>query len=640
MGLWFDNDARLPQQRLNAVYWGTFALTLLLLSGFWKLQIIDTEKYAEMAERNRIRTLPILAPRGRMLDREGRVLVDSSPSFSVRLHREDAALIEEKLPEIAEGIDVTVDFLRERLAETKHKPSFFPTEIKEKASEADIAFVESHRADIPVLDLLMVHRRKYPEKGFLSHAVGYVGEVSDQQVGQGEGRYQAGDIVGKAGLEKQYNHVLMGRDGFERVVVNSIGKPVNRLAFVEAVPGKPITLTIDLDLQVVAEEALAGRKGAVVALDPRNGEVLAFASQPSPDPNLFTVRIPPHEWKRLTDDPAKPMLNRVMQAQLAPGSVFKIVMGAAMLESKAVPEDFSTFCPGWADFYGRMFRCHVYGKGGHGVADLKRAIVQSCDVFFYNVGKRLGIDRISAYAKQMGLGRKTEIDLPAEESGLVPSEEWKMRARKEKWYAGETISVAIGQGALTTTPLQLARTIGGIAMGGKFLQPHLLKSMKDVAEVNMPLAENTTEKLTQAMWGVVNESGGTATGSKLQGIEFCGKTGTAQLISLEGLKKVGSTRSFTDNAWFVGYAPRRNPEIVIAVLVEHGAHGSSAAAPIARDIVKRYYEKKQQKEKQQLRAGEQVAPAQVPAVVGSAQTGTALRQGTARPETTPPGERR
>lgn len=640
MGLWFDNDARLPQQRLSAVYWGISALSLLLLSGFWKLQIIDTERYADMAERNRIRTLPIVAPRGRILDREGRVLVDSYPSFSVRLHREDAELVQEKLPEIAEGIGVSVEYLQQRLVETKHVASFFPIEIKEKASEADIAFVESHRADIPVLELLMVHRRKYPENGFLSHAVGYVGEVSDQQVTQSEGRYQAGDIVGKAGLERQYNTILMGQDGMRRVVVNSVGKEVSRLEHKEAVPGNPITLTIDLDLQVIAEGALAGRKGAVVALDPRNGEVLAFASQPSPDPNQFTVRISAEEWRRLTEDPAKPMLNRVVQAQLAPGSVFKIVMGAAMLESKAVPEDFSTFCPGWADFYGRMFRCWVYGKGGHGVADLKRAIVHSCDVFFYNLGKRLGIDRISAYAKQMGLGRKTGIDLPSEESGLVPSEEWKQRVRKEKWYAGETISVSVGQGALTTTPLQLARTIGGITMGGRFLQPHLLKGMKDVAEVNMPLAENTTEKLTQAMWGVVNE-GGTAAGSRLQGIEFCGKTGTAQLISLEGLKKVGSSRSFTDNAWFVGFAPRRNPEIVIAVLVEHGAHGSSAAAPIARDIVKRYYEKKQQQEKQQLRAGEgEPAATPVPAVVGSAQTGTAMRQGAARPETTPPGDRR
>lgn len=608
----------MPQGRLSAVSYGIVALTFLILSGFWKIQVIETERYGEMAERNRIRALPLLAPRGRILDREGRELVTSRPSFSVRLLREDAEMMEKKLPEIAEGLGLTVEYIREQLVKYRAMPPFFPIEIKAEATQGDLAFVDSHRADIPVLDLVMVHRRKYPQNGFLSHAVGYVGEVSEQQVAQSEGKHQAGDIVGKNGLEKQYNDVLMGKDGFRRVVVNSVGKEMSRLAYVEAVPGKPITLTIDLDLQVVAEEAMRGRKGAVVAIDPRNGEVLVFASQPSPDPNQFAVSIKREEWNRLLEDEDKPMLNRVVQAQLAPGSVFKIVMGAAMLESKAVPEDFSTYCSGSADFYGRIFHCHIFRKGGHGFADLNRAIVVSCDIFFYNLGKRLGIDRIAAYAKQMGLGRKTGIDLPSEEGGLVPSEEWKMRVRKEKWYAGETISVAIGQGALITTPLQLARTIGGIAMGGKFYQPHLLKGMKDVAAAEVPLSEGTTERLSQATWGVVNGDGGTAGASKLQGIEFCGKTGTAQLISFEGLRKVGPSRKYNDNAWFVGYAPRRNPELVIAVLVEHGEHGSSAAAPIARDIVKRYYEKKQQREKDQIRAEQRpAAPAQSPDALAS-----------------------
>ncbi len=614
MGLWFDSDARLPQERLNSIYWGILGLTLLLLSGFWKLQIIDTERYAAMAERNRIRTIPILAPRGRILDREGRELVTSYPSFSVRVSREDLAALDAKLPEIAAGLDMTVEQIQERLTEFRSLPKFYPIQIKAEASPADIAFIESHRADLPELELLMVHRRRYPENGFLSHAVGYVGEVSETQILQSDGAYQAGDIVGKAGLERQYNETLMGIDGLRRVVVNSVGKEVSRLEQKEAVPGKPITLTIDLDLQVVAEEALRGQKGAVVALDPRSGEILAFASQPSPDPNRFAVSIPREEWRRLVEDPDKPMLNRVVQAQLAPGSVFKVIMGTAMLESKAVPGDFSTYCSGSAPFYGRVFKCHIFSKGhGHGVAELNKAIAQSCDIFFYNLGMRLGIDRISAYSKQFGLGRKTGIDLPVEESGLVPSEEWKQRTRKEKWYAGETISVAIGQGALITTPLQLARSIGGIAMGGKFYQPHLLKGLKDVALEDVPLSEETTERITHAMWSVVNE-GGTAAASRLQGIDFGGKTGTAQLISFEGLKKAGKARHFADNAWFVGLAPVRNPEIVIAVLVEHGEHGSSAAAPIARDIVKRYYEKKEQSDKGQIRAGQ--APA-VPTAVAA-----------------------
>ena len=619
MGLWFEHDARLPQGRLNGIYWGILGLSLLLLSGFWKLQIIETEKYAAMAERNRVRTLPILAPRGRILDREGRELVTSYPSFSVRLLREDIPAVQRKLPEIAEGIGVSVEEIQRRIEDSKHLPKFYPIEIKAEASNADIAFIEAHRADLPELELLMVHRRRYPADGFLSHAVGYVGEVSETQVTQSNGKYQPGDIVGKAGLEKQYNETLMGVDGLRRVVVNSMGKEVARLEHQEATPGNPITLSIDLDLQVVAEEALRGQKGAVVALDPRTGEILVFASQPSPDPNKFAVAIPREEWRRLTEDPEKPMLNRVVQAQLAPGSVFKIVMGAAMLESKAIPEDFSTFCSGQENFYGRMFRCHIISKGhGHGFSQLNKAIAESCDIFFYNVGKRLGIDRISAYAKQYGLGRKTGIDLPVEESGLVPSEEWKMRTRKEKWYAGETISVAIGQGALITTPLQLARSIGGLASGGKFYQPHLLKDMKNVAYEEVPMAEETVQKITHAMWSVVNE-GGTATASRLQNIDFGGKTGTAQLISFEGLRKAGRSRKFNDNAWFVGVAPSRNPELAIAVLVEHGEHGSSAAAPIARDIVKRYYEKKAQKEKDQIRAGQSADAPAAPAVVGAAQ---------------------
>jgi len=305
-----------------------------------------------------------------------------------------------------------------------------------------------------------------------------------------------------------------------------------------------------------------------------------------------------------------------------------------MLESKAVPESFETFCPGYATFYGREFRCHVYGKGGHGWMKLHTAITQSCDIFFYNVGQRLGIDRIAYYAEKMGLGRPTGIDLPSEASGLVPSEPWKRRVFKEKWYAGETISVAIGQGALTATPLQLAYSVGGIASGGVFRQPHLIKGAQ-ATEYHFPLTENTTEKITQAMFGVVNE-GGTAAGSRLEGIEFCGKTGTSQLISSEGLARIrgGSGRSFTENAWFVGYAPRRNPEIVVAVLVEHGEHGSTAAAPIARDVIKRYYEKKSTQDQKQYRVDYQRYDLGQPAASAAAALPLSSRQ--PQPPATPP----
>ncbi len=603
MSYWFSSERRLPHERLKAITWIIFGTAALLFAGFWNLQILEYQRYAELAERNRVRSIPIIAPRGRMLDREGRVLVDSYPSQSVLLLRDDPQEVNRLLPQIAEGLELPLQDLQEQIEAARAMPKFQPMVIKHEATLGDVAFIESHRPDIPVLELLLVQRRKYPSAGFLSHAIGYVGEVSEQQIEKSKGRLRPGDIVGKAGIERQYNETLMGTDGLRRVIVNSVGKEVGRLDQTEAIPGKPVKLTIDYDLQQVAEAALAseGKKGAVVALDPRSGEILAMASHPAPDPNAFAVRIRREDWKELNEDTDHPMLNRAIQAQLAPGSVFKIVMATAMLESKAIPEDFTAFCPGHADFYGRTFKCHIWKKGGHGVVGLHKAVVQSCDVFFYNVGKRLGIDRIAEYAQNLGMGKKTGVDLPGEEAGLVPSSKWKERVFKQKWYAGETISVAVGQGAVQATPLQLARLLGGVAMGGIFKQPHLLKSLpnsKQLEEVRFPLEENTVEKVTQALFGVVNE-GGTAAGSRLEGIEFCGKTGTAQLISSEGLAKAGKSRQFTDNAWFVGYAPRRNPEIVVAVLVEHGEHGSSAAAPVAKEIVKAYYDKKGRKNQQQ-----------------------------------------
>jgi penicillin-binding protein 2 len=291
------------------------------------------------------------------------------------------------------------------------------------------------------------------------------------------------------------------------------------------------------------------------------------------------------------------LIDRAIQAQLAPGSVFKIFMTAAMLESKAVPEDFNVVCPGYANFYGRIF--HDAEVGGHGAMDLHKAIVHSCDVYFYNVGQRLGIDRISYYATKLGLGRKTGIDLPGEESGLIPSEEWKQRVFHQKWYPGETISVSIGQGATVVTPMQLAYTIGGVVSGGSFHQPHLLASTTPAPEIDFPLSESTVETITQAMWGVVNE-GGTAGASKLPGIEFCGKTGTAQVIGAEAKGRAGKGTQTKNNAWFVGFAPRRNPEIVVAVLVQAGGFGAESAAPIAKDIVKAYYDKKNGKRTEPL----------------------------------------
>jgi len=297
----------------------------------------------------------------------------------------------------------------------------------------------------------------------------------------------------------------------------------------------------------------------------------------------------------LNEDPDRPLLNRVTQAQIPPGSVFKIVMATAMLESKSVPESFTAFCPGYGVFYGQMHKCWVYGKSSHGEVNLHSAIVHSCDVFFYNLGMRMGIDTISKYGKMLGLGEKTGIDLPAEEPGLMPSEEWVQRVYHHKWYAGSTISVAIGQGSVMVTPLQVAYVIGGIASGGDFKQPHLLKDAANVGEKHVELSEHTVETVTQGMYGVVNEPGGTGNAIKLQGIEFCGKSGTAQMMSYAAASRQGLGKGKNDG-WFVGYAPRRNPEIVVAAMVQDTVeHGGTAAGPVVRDIVKAYYDKKNKK---------------------------------------------
>jgi len=613
---WFGNDNRLPQQRLAIVSYVIVGMIGVLLVGFWKLQVVDSDKYLQWAERNRVRSIPIIAPRGRMLDRDGRVLVDNYPSFSVLLLRDDPALVQKNLAVIADGLNIPLSDLKEQLQNSRNLKNFQPIVIKPEASKADVAFIESHRADVPLLEMLMVHRRRYLPNGFMAHAGGYVGEVSEQQIEASNGRYRPGDVVGKSGLERQYNDLLQGTDGMRRVIVNSVGKEVDHLPPQEEIPGKQIQLTIDYDLQMAAEQSLGHREGAVVALDPRTGEILAMVSHPAPDPNDFAVRISNEEWKQLSDDPATPLLNRAIQAQLAPGSVFKIMMATAMLEDKVPPSNFSVFCPAYATFYGRQFKCWVYGKSSHGFVELHKAIMESCDIFFYNVGQRLGIDRISYYASHLGLGHRTGIDLPSEETGLVPSEEWVQRVYHRKWYAGETISVAIGQGAVTATPLQLARSIGGIAMGGIFKQPHLLKDALNVGEERFAISDSTVEKVTDGMYGVINETHGTGIALKLTGVDFSGKSGTAQIINYDLRSRLGKVKQFKDNSWFVGYAPRRTPEIVVAALVQGGGHGSEAAGPVVRDVVKTYYDKKTKKSEGQLTAdASPVAPAAAAATV-------------------------
>lgn len=600
------HEEKISPLRLNIVQYTVLAIFLVLAFGLWRLQVNDSEKYGQLAERNRIKDIPILAPRGKILDREGRVIVDNYPSRTVLLLRDQVRDLGPDLPLIAEGLHIPLEELQARLRKTSGTPAYQPVVLKEAVSFDELAFVEAHRTELPELETVLAYRRLYPRNGFMAHLIGYVGEVSETDLQQPQFEvYRPGAIVGKSGVEQVYNDMLIGKDGSRQVVVNSRGKELEELSQISPEPGHKLTLTIDLDLQMAAEQALEGNNGAIVALDPRTGEVLAMVSRPTFDPNDFAVRVPREEWRRLTTDPGKPLLNKAIQSQLPPGSVFKIIMSVAGLE-EGVAQTLRVYCTGGKVFYGRLFKCHAV----HGDVQISRGIYQSCDSFFYTLGERLGIARIARYAQALGLGQRTSIDLPGEVSGVMPSEEWKARTFKQKWYAGETISVSIGQGAVATTPIQLAHTVGGIAMDGVLKRPHVafpdsvpepMRKVSDAPdEVRVPINPRNWELITDAM-AAVTGPGGTAPASHLENIDFAGKTGSAQVISNDARKKLLGSE-FKDNGWFAGFAPRRNPEVVVVVLVEQGEHGSRAAR-LASQVIKAFVDKKR------LREGTQVAGA-------------------------------
>jgi penicillin-binding protein 2 len=584
-----NDDTRFAKGRITVFQYVMVAVFLFLLAAFWVLQVRDHEANTELAERNRIKTVPLVAPRGKILDRDGRVIVDNRPSYRVLLTQEN--LRPEHLDAIAEGLHVDPVELRSRVRRYGAGPKYVPVPIKQGLTPTELTFVESHRdpETFPEMELVQDQNRLYPHNDYAAHVIGYVGEVSEQELNTTEfAKYSQGEIVGKEGLERQYNDVLMGEDGQRRVVVDSVGRERAVLENKEATPGRSLQLTLDLDLQTVAELAMDGRRGAVVALDPRNGEMLAMVSRPAFDPNLFTTRIRQSDWNDLVNNPDKPLLNRAIQAQFAPGSTFKPIITLAALETKTIDETFSVRCGGITEFWGTTFHCDAK----HGVLDLHHAIVQSCDIYFYNVGNKLGIDKIAEYAQMVGIGKRTGIDLPNEAEGLMPSPKWKLRVQRDKWYPGETIPVAIGQGAVTVTPIQLASAIGGLVSGGVWYQPHLIKSgVKVEPQRRADFDTQNIATIVSGMCGVVNE-GGTGAGAHIDGIELCGKTGTAQRISL-ALAKSGKALgdSAKENGWFIGFAPRQNPEIVVVALYEASQHGY-LAAPIVRDVIKAYYDKK------------------------------------------------
>jgi penicillin-binding protein 2 len=581
----FRDDPKEAAPKIAIFQYLTVLVFLFLISGFWQLQVQNPEVYSEAAARNRIKSTPMLAPRGKILDRDGRVIVDNKASYSLLLNRDQIKW--EHLPAIAEALELDYSDLSTAIRRMKSQPQII---IKDQLTRDEIAWIESHRdaSAYPEMQLIRSWRRQYPQDGFAAHVVGYMGEISDAQLDSPQfSEYHQGDIVGQDGLEKQYDKVLRGVDGQQRVLVDNMGHERQMEMQQEAEPGKDLRTTLDLDLQAVAELSMIDKHGAVVALDPRSGDVLAMVSAPAYDPNKFTGRISRSDWNKLTSDPLKPLLNRATQAEFAPGSTFKPFTALAGLESGAITDQTVFHCPGGASFYGHFYGC--WKHTGHGDISLHQGITQSCDVFFYNTANRMGIDKLAQYAELAGFGHKTGIDLPNERESTMPSTRWKQRMFRQKWFAGETISVAIGQGAVTVSPLQLAAAIGGLSVGGNWYQPHLTKVDAPKLLRAGNLNPQNVQDVISGMSGVVNE-GGTGRFAALPGIKVCGKTGTAQVLSLQA-QKGNVAANLKDNAWFVGFAPQEAPEIVVVALFENGEHGDRASW-IVRDVLKAYFDKK------------------------------------------------
>ncbi len=617
-----ERKERVPAAKLTALQYVVALVLVTLGIGLWRLQVLGAENYRVLAEQNRIRKVPVLAPRGRILDREGRLIVDNYPSVTCYLLREQLSSVEHDLPLIAEGLHMDPAQILAIVKHFQYAPKYQPIPLKQDITPDEQAFIAAHRDELPELDTLDEQRRLYPKDGFMAHLIGYVGEVSEADLNNSKyAFYEPGDVVGKSGVEEAYDEELRGVDGSRDTVVNSHGREVSVAGEEYARPGQDLRLTVDLDVQKAAEQALEGKIGAIVAMDPHTGEILAMASRPTFDPNQFSVRLTKTYWQTILENGDHPLLNKAIQAQLAPGSTFKIIMSLAGLQ-QGVAQDLRVQCNGGASFYGHFFACDRH----HGAVTIYNAIPYSCDTFYYTLANRLGIGTIDRYATEVGIGEKTGIDLPDEAAGLMPSEQWKMKAQHDKWYAGETISVGIGQGAIQTTPLQLARAIGGIASGGVLRRPHVvfpaeltpqeqqaeLESFPGSGDRTIQLSPENWQIITDAMANVTSSPIGTAYAARLEGVDFAGKTGTAQVMSHTALSKTSKGHNTEPNAWFVGMAPRRNPDIVVAVLWEHGNWGNNSAK-LAAQVISAYVNKQRERQGNLMKvAATAPAPTDVP----------------------------
>jgi penicillin-binding protein 2 len=576
-------------QRIGILTTAVQGLLVAIAIGYCFLQIVQGDFYRELAENNRLRTLPITAPRGLIFDRKGRLLVENIPSYNLMLDRSRAQSLERSL-DLASGVlgrpRAELQTILDRYREI---PNFKPVLLAENLSLAEVARIGVYGLEYPEFDVEVQHLRLYRHLGQTAHVLGYVREVAQEEIERGNGVYTVGDLVGKKGIEQTYDSVLRGRDGERVMVVDSRGKWLRDFARKPSLPGRNLNLTIDLDLQQEAAHGLDGpdKVGAVVAMDPRNGEILALVSSPSFNSNLFSHRLAGSDWQALIEAPNHPLQNRALQNAYSPGSTFKFVMATAGLSEGVVDEHTTSYCSGGKSFYGRTFRCHK--SGGHGTVDLHRALKYSCDIYFYELGQRLNIERIAKYARLFGLGSTSGIDLSGEKAGLVPDRDWSLAARKMPWYPGETISVAIGQGPLLVTPIQMAVATAMVANGGYRVTPHLVREAHISPPQRVPLDAKALDAVRRGLWAVVNEPGGTAASAQVAGADIAGKTGSVQVI---GQKVRTDARTlpfkYRDHGWFVSFAPADDPKIVVIVFAEHGGSGSRGAAPIAKAIYERY----------------------------------------------------
>ncbi|MFN2442832.1 MAG: penicillin-binding protein 2 [Thermoanaerobaculia bacterium] len=601
----YRDEQKTVQLRINILMWGIVVVFFFLAGSFWYVQSVQADRFRELSESNALRSVPITAKRGLLLDRNGKILVDNMPAYSLMLMRPDLRELEKTRPghrdELLQFITTTTQIPvpeLERRIETAKVAMNQPMPLVEDLSMMQVAEFEANAAVFPALRVEPVQRRNYRYGTFAAHVLGYMGEATEKDMEEDES-LKLGALVGKKGVELMYDGFLRGVDGTRYEVVDTYGRTLSDYpgARKDPIPGKNIYLTIDFDLQRRAEQYFIDNEmiGAVVALNPQTGEVLAMVSSPAYNPNVYSRRFTPEVWKTILSNPFKIEVNRAIKGGYSPGSVFKVVMAMAGLEYGVINPSSTVYCTGSVVHFGRRFRC--WKPEGHGTVDFQRAIKVSCDIYFYEIGARLGIDRIAEYSKKLTFGVKTKIDLEGELTGNVPSTEWAEKVEKRKWYPSETISVAIGQGPLVVTVLQTANMMAAVANGNRVMRPHVLKEIVEVRDdqivarqkvepeplTEINLAPDALAAVREGLWKVVNEIGGTGGRARINGLDVSGKTGTVQVIAQSGRKQKLPFK-YEDHAWFASFAPRDDPQMVVIVFIEHGKGGGSNAAPLAREL--------------------------------------------------------